>query len=270
MPRATQATLAPFSEVYAAPEYYDLAFGFRDLDREVEFLCEALRRFAGRSPRRVLELACGSAPHLPSWHARGCEYVGVDLRWEMLRAVRARQLPATLVRADMRRFDPGPLRIDVAFVGLGSLYLRSNDELLLQLERLERALLPGGLYILDGVAWFHPLDDGAQSWTVRRGGVTVKTRFRAELIDGLAQTYAQSVRLDVLDHGRRLVLESRPVVKLFLPQELELLVRHQGGFEVKGWFDDFDLARPLRSSKRLQGRQVLVLQRRRGRRSRRP
>jgi len=267
MPRAALPPLAPFSEVYAAPQYYDLAFGFRDLDREVEFMCAALRRFSGRRPRRVLELACGSAPHLPAWHARGCEYVGVDLRPEMLRAARARGLPATLVRADMRRFDPGPLRIDLACVMLGSLYLRSNAELLLQLDRLERAMRPGGLYVLDGVAWFHPLDDGAQSWTVRRGGVTVRTRFRAELVDGLSQTYAQAVRLDVLDHGRRFVLESRPVVKLFLPQELELLVRHQGGFEVAGWFDDFDLNRPVRPARALQGRQALVL--RRGARRRR-
>jgi SAM-dependent methyltransferase len=260
MPRVRPAGGRPVSDVYDAAAYYDLAFGYRDFDREVEFMCEALHRFSRRQPRRVLELACGSAPHLAAWHARRCEYVGMDVSRQMLRAARARGLPATLVRADMRRFAPGDLRIDVAYVMLGSLYLQSNEEFLRHLDGLQEALRPGGLYVLDGVAWFHALDDGAQSWTMRRGGVVVRTQFHAELVNGMAQTYAQVVRLDVRDRGRRFTLESRPVTKLFFPQELELLVRHHGGFEVKGWYYNFDLGRPVRPARR-QGREVLVLRR---------
>jgi SAM-dependent methyltransferase len=258
--RSSTPSRNPPSPVYGDPAAYDLAFSFRDPEREVAFLCAALRRFSGRAPRKVLELACGSAPHLPAWRARGCAYVGLDRSGAMLRAARARGLPAELVRGDMRRFAPGSLRVDVAYVMLGSLYLRSNAELLAQLHGLERALRPGGLYVLDGVACFHPLGDGRQEWTVRRGAIRVTARYQPELVDALSQTFRQVLRLEVEEDGRRRILESSPVTKLHFPQELELLVRHQGGFEVMGWFDDFDLRRRARAG----GRPVLVLRRRRG------
>ncbi len=252
----------PPRPAYSAPDYYDLAFSFRDLSREVQFMEQALHAYSSLRPRRVLELACGTAPHLPQWHARGCLYTGLDTSREMLAAARRRGVPATLLQQDMVCFALGH-KFEIAYVMLGSLYARTNEEFLDHLDSVARSLRPGGLYVLDGVAWFRLLDPGEQCWTVRRDGVKVTATFRAEVIDAMAQTYAQVLRLDVSDHGRTRRFISRPITKLFFPQELELLVRHHGAFDVMGWFDDFDLARPARRI----GRQVLILRRKRRARS---
>ena len=55
------------SSVYADPELYELAFGFRDFDAEAAFLARMCRTHAGRAMRSVLELGAG-----PAWHSVSC------------------------------------------------------------------------------------------------------------------------------------------------------------------------------------------------------
>ena len=52
------------ASVYADPELYELAFGFRDFDNEAAFLARMCRTHAGREMRSVLELGAG-----PAWHS---------------------------------------------------------------------------------------------------------------------------------------------------------------------------------------------------------
>ncbi|HBH02657.1 MAG TPA: class I SAM-dependent methyltransferase, partial [Candidatus Rokubacteria bacterium] len=48
---------------YGAPRLYEIAF---DMNRkaEVDFLVHCFRRYARRPVRRVLDIACGTGPHL--------------------------------------------------------------------------------------------------------------------------------------------------------------------------------------------------------------
>lgn len=249
-------------EAYNYPDYYDIAFGVADAAPEVDFFEAAIARYSRAPVSRVFEIACGTAPYLAEWRRRGYRYCGLDLSPAMLAGARAKAadlgIAAQFVAADMRDFGPELGPVDLAYVLLGSIYVSSNREFLAHLDRLADVLVSGGLYLLDSVVWFEIFSDYRRRWTARRDGVTVVMTYRAELIDGIAQTYNEFVTLDVDDHGIRHKIESRVPTKIFFPQEFLCLVEASRHFEFIGWFNDFNLTAPVTP----EGRHIAILRRR--------
>ena len=85
------------TSVYAHPELYELAFGFRDFDSEAAFLARMCRAHAGRAMRSVLELGAG-----PAWHSVSC----VTTQGPCV-AVALDNTPAMLKRASQRALERG-------------------------------------------------------------------------------------------------------------------------------------------------------------------
>jgi SAM-dependent methyltransferase len=249
-------------EAYRYPEYYDIAFATDDVGAEIDFCEAAIGAFSLVPVRRVFEVACGTAPYLAEWQRRGYRYCGLDLSPEMLGAARAKadalDADANFIAADMRKFDPVAVgAVDFAYVSLGSVYVASNREFLDHLRRVADVLPPGGLYLLDSVVWFEIFSDYRRYWERRRGGVTVRMTYRAELLDAVAQTYNEFVTLDVDDRGTPRKIESRVPTKIFYPQEFLCLIELSRYFEFVGWFNDFNLAAPVTP----EGRHAVVLRR---------
>lgn len=167
-------------------------------------------------------------------------------------------IAADFVAGDLRDFAAaavGP--VDLAYVLLGSIYVASNREFLLHLERVAEVLAQGGLYLLDSVVWFQIRSDYRRRWTRRKGGVRVHMSYRSELIDAIAQTYNECVTLEVDDHGIPRSVVSRVPTKIFFPQEFLCLVELSRDFEFVGWFNDFSLAAPVTP----EGRHIAILRR---------
>ena len=82
------------AQVYTQPLYYEVAFSFRDILKEADCFSECIRRFSRIPVHRVLELACGPAPHLAELARRGFAYVGVDVSAEMLEYAAQRAMAA--------------------------------------------------------------------------------------------------------------------------------------------------------------------------------
>src|SRR2546422_11728370 len=63
---------------YTAPRLYEIAF---DMNRkgEDDFLVYCFKRFARRPVRSVLDIACGTGPHLTRLADRGYRMSGLDL-----------------------------------------------------------------------------------------------------------------------------------------------------------------------------------------------
>lgn len=248
--------------LYTNPKYYEIAFSFRHIPNEVDFFENAAKKFSKIKVRKVFELASGSSPYLEEWHKRGYEYYGLDLNREMLNFVEARAkekgVKAKLFRANMNKFFLGKLKVDLAYVLLGSLYTKSNDEFFNHLDSVAKVLKSGGLYILDGVVWFNIFSDNKQSWTISRRGIKVITTFRANIIDPIAQIFREEAVLKVCDQGENKQLRSNEIRKFFFPQEFLALIKCHHKFEFLGWFDNFDINKPATA----KGRQVVVLRKR--------
>jgi SAM-dependent methyltransferase len=246
-------------EAYQHPRYYEIALAPNDPDREIEFFEAAIGNFSKTEVHRVFELGAGTAPYLKEWHRRGYAYCGLDLSPAMIGFAREKAqrlgIEARFVLGDMRDLDRGLGPFDLAYVLLGSLYVRSNREFIDHLDRVADLLAPGGLYLLDSFVWFRIFHDYQRSWTRRKGGVTVRTRYRAELIDPIAQTYNECLTFTVTDRGKTATINGRVPAKVFFPQEFLCLVELSSRFEFIGWYNDFSLTAELKPD----GRHIAVL-----------
>jgi len=180
---------------------------------------------------------------------RGYQYNGIDLSDAMLEYSRqkAARIAAqvNLIQADMLDFDL-EFKCDFVYITLGSLCARSTQELSSHLDSVGQVLRSGGLYLLDWCVHFEPpWHAGTTSWEIERGGIRIKTTVLWDLLDQVEQTFQETIRLDVDDHGKRFLLEETQVKKAIYPQEFLAIVRSSNHFEFIGWWNNWDLSEPL-------------------------
>ena len=74
---------------YSSPRYYEIAF---DMNRkqEVDFLAYCFRHFTKRPIKTVIDIACGTGPHLIRLGRRGYQMSGLDLSPENIDFLRER------------------------------------------------------------------------------------------------------------------------------------------------------------------------------------
>lgn len=241
--------LGHMESFYDKPDYYDLAFSWRDIKKEVDLFEECIQRFSKIPVRRMLELASGTSPHLEELAGRGYSYTGLDLSramvlWSEAKA-RKHGIEAHFIEADMADFcisEPA----DFVFTMCGSLYTKSTADFLSHLECVAKALRPGGLYFLDwciNFEWNQP--KGEQKWKMKRKGVEIRVRFSEEITDPASQIARHRLIGELNDRGERHHFESVNTVRVILPQEFLLFLEKSGKFEFVGWWNNWDLERPM-------------------------
>ncbi len=229
---------------YSAPRYYEIAF---DMNRkqEVDFLVHCFRRYARGAVRTVLDIACGTGPHLIRLARRGYRMSGLDLSPENIEFLGQRAamlgLGVDLHVADMTRFRlPRPMDAAICMQDSQG-HLLTNEAILAHLRSVARSVRRGGVYVFDRYmcsSWTDPARRWA--WTRRRGAATVRATFEAlKDLDPVTQVFYEDMELEVHEHGRRHVYRQRHASRMVFPQELRSLVALAGGFEVVQWFYGF-------------------------------
>jgi SAM-dependent methyltransferase len=229
---------------YTAPRLYEIAF---DMNRkgEVDFLVHCFKRYARRPVRRVLDIACGTGPHLARLADRGYAMAGLDLsaaNVEFLRErLAAKGQRAELVVGDMTDFR---LRrpVDAALCMQDSQgHLLTNEQVVAHLRTVGRALRRGGLYIFDrymASSWTDPAR--SWSWSRRRGRLIVRASFSAlHDVNPVSQVFREHMTLEAVENGTRRVYRQTHLSRMVFPQELRALVDLAGGFEFVQWFYGF-------------------------------
>ena len=229
---------------YSAPRYYEIAF---DMNRkqEVDFLVHCFRTYGRKPVRTVLDIACGTGPHLIRLAERGYRMSGLDLSPQNIEFLGQRAadkgLPVDLHVGDMTRFTL--LRpVDAAICMQDSQgHLLTNEAILAHLRCVRGALRRGGLYLFDRYmcsSWTDPAR--RWSWTRRRGHATVRATFEAlKDLDPVTQVFYEDMELEVQENGTRHVYRQRHASRMVFPQELRSLVALAGGFELCEWFYGF-------------------------------
>src|SRR5437016_11891287 len=185
---------------YSAPRLYEIAF---DTNRklEVDFLVHCFERYARRRVRRVLDIACGTGPHLIRLADRGYRMSGLDLSPECIEFLGQRLVakghPGELVVGDMTDFRL-PQPVDAAICMQDSQgHLLTNEAILAHLRCVRRALKAGGLYVFDRYmcsSWTEPAR--RWSWARRRGRATVRATFEAlRDLNPVTQTFFEDMEL---------------------------------------------------------------------------
>lgn len=239
---------------YSAPQLYEIAF---DMNRkaEVDFLVHCFRKYGRRPTREVLDIACGTGPHLARLAARGYTMTGLDLSPRNIEYLRerlaARGQTAELIVGDMTDFR---LRrpVDAAICMQDSQgHLLTNEQLLAHLRCVARSLKRGGLYIFDrymASSWTDPAR--SWSWSRRRGRLTVRASFSAlNDVNPVSQVFRERMTLEAVENGTRRVYRQTHLSRMVFPQELRALVELAGGFEFVQWFFGFKPHQVLERSK---------------------
>lgn len=242
------------SSPYSAPQYYDIAFNvFRK--QECDFLEGCFEKHAVGPVRQVLDIACGTGPHLIRLARRGYAMTGLDLSRESLAYVKARaaehRLPVQLIQADMADFQVAQT-FDAAICLQDSQgHLLTNERILSHFQAVARAVRSGGLYIFDRMIpnnWARPAT--RWSWTRRQGRTTVRAIFRTMFeIDEVSQVCQEEITLEVREGRTRKVIRHRYPTRVIFPQELRALIQLSGQFELVAWHPNFHLHRRLEDTK---------------------
>ena len=222
---------------------------------EVDFLVHCFRRFARRPVRHVLDIACGTGPHLMRLAQRGYAISGLDLSVENVEFLRqrlaAKGYPGTCIVGDMTDFRLAR-PVDAAICMQDSQgHLLTNEQLLAHLRCVARAVGKGGLYVFDrymASSWTNPAR--RWSWSRRRGKVIVRASFSAlNDVDPVSQVFRERMTLEAIENGTRRVYRQTHLSRMVFPQELRALVALAGGFEFVQWFFGFKPHQVLERSK---------------------
>ncbi len=253
--------------VYENPLYYEIAFSFIDVERQVDSLENMMKKFSGRKVKRVLDICCGPSLQLREIARRGYKSVGIDSSPQMLTYLeeRAREegVKIDTAIADMTDFNLKQ-KADSALIMMGSFSFESNEKLLRHLDSVASSLNRGGLYFIQNMLldWGMPVRQG---WTMRRGDISVKTDFELELENIIKQTYTETLTLNVNDHGRKERFLQKREMKLVLAQEFKTLLELNQKFEFLGWWggscNTWDLDRPLEKIAEVDDNIVLLRRR---------
>jgi SAM-dependent methyltransferase len=239
---------------YSAPRLYEIAF---DMNRkgEVDFLVHCFRKYSKRPVKTVLDIACGTGPHLMRLANRGYRMSGLDLSRENIAFLRERLAAAghagELVVGDMTDFRLAK-PVDAAICMQDSQgHLLTNEQLLAHYRAVARAVRPGGLYVFDrymASSWTDPAR--SWSWTRRRGRLTVRARFSAlNDVDPVSQVFREDMTLEAIENGARQIYRQSHMSRMVFPQELKALVALSGAFEFVEWFFGFKAHQKLEKSK---------------------
>ncbi len=237
--------------VYDNPQYYEIAFGYQDVRRQVNFFEDVALKLTGKRAKRFLDIGCGPSIQLREIARRGYEGVGLDNSPMMLQYLHQKAseegLAIETLQADMRDFSLSR-KCDFAFVLSGSLFVNSNEEFLKHLRCVANSLNQKGVYLLENVA-LDPSSHGKEEWTMRRGDVEVKTTFEAIPLNPIEQISEERLILEVNDRGIKRTLTSHLASKDFCPQEMKSLVDLSGLFRFVGFFKHLSWA-PLKENER--------------------
>jgi len=234
--------------LYENPFYYDIAFSFRDIRKEVDFFEQCIDKFSEIKVKKVLEIGCGTSPYLIELSKRGYSFTGLDKSKEMLEysleKVHKAGIKMKIIHADMRNFTSME-KFDFAFCMLGSIHVESNKDFLSHLTSMSNCLKKGGLYLIDACCRFNWLRVGGENWTVMKEGLTVNVTYEENVLNMVEQKTLERITVEVIENGKTKILKEETVSKVIFPQEFLELVDKNGKFEFVGWYNNFDLDQPL-------------------------
>lgn len=247
--------------VYDNPKYYELAFAFRDIPAEADFIEGVISKYSQVEVKTFLELASGNSPHMKELCRRGYEYIGLELNDEMIayanEKIKAEELAAEIVQGNMVDFSLAR-KADCALVFLGSLYANHDQELMKHLLSVAASLRSGGLYILDSVVSYFPEDVHKQSWDIEEDGVSVVTTYDPYWINESEHLMGGKITLDIQDGEQKKRLEHTEVKRIYSFGEFVDLATKTGQWEHVASYSDFDLGKEPREG----ARNICVLRKR--------
>ncbi len=223
---------------------YELAYSYRNLAAECDFLVAAAERSLGYPPRSALELGAGPAGHGRLLARRGLEVWALDHDVAAL-AYLADVAPALhRLEADLRGYTlPAP--VDLVYCPLSTFaYLLNEGDWAAGLACAATALNPRGAIVLE-FALADQDDAQDRSWHVEEGSLRVSATATAAAPDG-ADVFAWTLQLDWRDGEQGGRCSSWQRQRRLTPGWVERQLRAGGVFGEVGLYGGWSMRRRWR------------------------
>lgn len=234
------------SQIYDQAKYYEIAFGFVDAKKQGNLFEQFIKKYGKIKVKTVLDLGCGTALQLREMAKRGYNAIGLDSSSQMLKYLNQRALSEGLkietIKANMNNFRLKK-QADFAYIMMGSIIYVGNNRLFLShLNSVADSLKSGGLYFIENspLNWADPKFLKAQTWTMKKENIKVKTTYKLTAKDSYRQIVLQDFVLDVDNNGVKRKYIDHDELKVIFPEELKLLIEKNGKFEFVGFFERYN------------------------------
>ncbi|MFH1698975.1 MAG: class I SAM-dependent methyltransferase [Candidatus Zixiibacteriota bacterium] len=235
---------------YTLPEIYDIAFDFRDVPEEVDFLLGTAENYLGRKVRSAIEMACGPAYHTRELARRGIISDGLDIELAMVKytqdLISKENIRADIFEGDMR-FYRSEKKYDLVYMLMASFaQLLTNKDIIDNFKCAADLLSDGGIYIISTA---HPRDfygdeksTTKNSWEMTRGDISVKTNWGGDnqKFDALTEIDDIIISFDVTSTERKKRYEFPDRYRRCSIKTFEALVELSGRFEIVDCFGALD------------------------------
>lgn len=240
------------SQIYDQAKYYEIAFSFIDAKKQGDLFKQFVKKYSKIKVKTILDLGCGTALQLREMVKRGYKVIGLDSSSQMLRYLNQKAssegLKIETIKANMNKFNLKQ-QVDFVYIMMGSIiYVGNSNSFLSHLNSVSDSLKSGGLYLIENIPmnWADPKFLKAQTWTIKKNGIKIKTTYKLTAKDAYRQIISQDFVLDVDDSGVKQKYVDHDELKIIFPEELKLLIEKSGKFEFIGFFERY-------STKKLEG-----------------
>ena len=116
-----------------------------------------------------------------------------------------------------------------------------------------------GLHLLDSCVEFnYSNEEDNTEWTLENNESKIKARISSKAIDKVNQLWEHRLNVDVQENVKEIHFESADVTKVIFPQEFLLLIEKTKKFEFVGWWNDWDINKPIEKAKKFERPLILV------------
>nr|MBN2278298.1 class I SAM-dependent methyltransferase [candidate division Zixibacteria bacterium] len=247
------------NKFYGKPEYYDIAFDFRDIPAECDFLETICRKFSERPLSSMLELCAGPAYHSIEMARREKNVTALDISEDMvaygLAKAKEAEVSFKYIPGDMTDFKLSE-SYDLVLLAMDSIsYLPDNKAVYDNFKCVSHCLSDKGLYVIE---IGHPRDflgrDRASvpRWKMKRGYKEVEIQWgdESDPFDPITQITQTSVRLKYSDGLERGEIFDRAPQRCFTCNEFLALVDAVPYFEIMKMYGSMNGEIPFSNDKK--------------------
>lgn len=239
-------------EFYRHAEAYDMAFSFRNIPLECDFLEWCFKEHAAANVlenRHYLDICAGPSPHGIELAKRGWHSVAVDLSDDMkeyafIKAGRE-HVHLEYILGDIREFCiPRPCALAGCYID-SLTHLTTNEDIVRHFQAMQRNMLSGGLYIIELAhpRYIFPATE-PNVWKVQSGDQEVEMLYGLpdDFYDSVSQIWELTSRLTVRNNSQIVETIERMVKhRFYMCQELKALIDLSGVFDLCTFYDALTL-----------------------------
>jgi len=217
--------------MYKNPGIYEKVFSYRNLGKEISFICKILKRIKAKS---VLDIGCGAGSHMVLLKKMGYSVMGIDNSEDMVSYCKDKGLKVH--KKDMKKFSLSQ-KFDACISMLATFsYLLETRDIVSHLDSVARVLRKGGAYIVE-------MGNPFVWYDIERKKVLNEWQtddLKAKMIQAPPDAVTQRVKwtIDIRRGSERIRQEN--IFRIMFPQELRTIVEIHGKFRLFGLFGDFN------------------------------